>query len=294
MITRGVYSATCSILNDDYSLNVDSTIVHAASTINNGLHGAIFFGSTGQSQLISISEKKDLIAKIASHKLRKKFFLGTGCNSLNDTVDLIKYGMEYEFKDWLVMPAAYYKDNTEEGVYNFYKHIILQVPKVRIILYNFEKLSSFLFTPEFVKRLAADFSKNIIGLKDSSYNLYENLKIPNFLVFPGSETKLLKGLEVGNSGIISAICNVTAPLARKVFDDFEKKEKQTQNDKLIGVREVFDEYNLISALHSYMSTKDDNFKNLLPPLVLLNSKEKKDLINKLNNLKFMITNNLAA
>ena len=294
MITRGVYSATCSILNDDYSLNVDSTIAHAASTINNGLHGAIFFGSTGQSQLISISEKKGLIAKIASHKLRKKFFLGTGCNSLNDTVDLIKYGMEYEFKDWLVMPAAYYKDNTEEGVYNFYKHIILQVPKVKIILYNFEKLSSFLFTPEFIKRLAADFSKNIIGLKDSSYNLYENLKIPNFLVFPGSETKLLKGLEIGNSGIISAICNVTAPLARKVFDDFEKKEKQTQNDKLIAVREVFDEYNLISALHSYMSTKDDNFKNLLPPLVLLNSKEKKDLINKLNNLKFMITNNLAA
>ena len=294
MITRGVYSATCSILKDDYLLNVDATIAHAASTINNGLHGAIFFGSTGQSQLISISEKKGLIAKIASHKLRKKFFLGTGCNSLNDTVDLIKYGMEYEFKDWLVMPAAYYKDNTEEGVYNFYKHIILQVPKVRIILYNFEKLSSFLFTPEFVKRLAADFSKNIIGLKDSSYNLYENLKIPNFLVFPGSETKLLKGLETGNSGIISAICNVTAPLARKVFDDFEKKKEQTQNDKLIAVRQVFDNYNLISALHSYMSVTDDNFKNLLPPLVLLKSKEKKDLINKLNNLKFIIKNNLAA
>ena len=52
---RGVYSATCSILNDDYSLNVDATIAHASSTINNGLHGAIFFGSTGQSQLISIS-----------------------------------------------------------------------------------------------------------------------------------------------------------------------------------------------------------------------------------------------
>ena len=113
-------------------------------------------------------------------------------------------------------------------------------------------------------------------------------------MFPGTETKLLKGLELGNSGIISAICNVTAPLARKVFDDFEKKEPQTQNDKLIAVRQVFDGYNLISALHSYMSVKDDNFKNLLPPLVSLNSTEKKDLINKLNNLKFMITNNLAA
>ena len=35
MINRGVYSATCSILRDDYSLNVDATIAHAASTINN-------------------------------------------------------------------------------------------------------------------------------------------------------------------------------------------------------------------------------------------------------------------
>ena len=87
---------------------------------------------------------------------------------------------------------------------------------------------------------------------------------------------------------------MTAPLARKVFDDFEKKKEQTQNDKLIAVRNVFDKYNLISALHSYMSTKDDNFKNLLPPLVLLKSKETEDLINKLNNLKFVIKNNLAA
>ena len=114
------------------------------------------------------------------------------------------------------------------------------------------------------------------------------------MIFPGSETKLLKGLELGNSGIISAICNVTAPLARKVFDDFEKKKEQTQNAKLIAVRKVFDNYNLISALHSYMSTKDDNFKNLLPPLLLLSSKDKENLIKELNNLKFIINNNLAA
>ena len=43
-----------------------------------------------------------------------------------------------------------------------------------------------------------------------------------------------------------------------------------------------------------MSVKDDNFKNLLPPLVLLSSEEKEELINKLNNLKFEIKNNLAA
>ena len=294
MINRGVYSATCSILREDYSLNVEATIAHAASTINNGLHGVIFFGSTGQSQLISISEKKDLIAKIANHKLRKQFFLGTGCNSLNETIDLIKYGYEYGFKDFLIMPPAYYKGNTDQGVFNFYSYIISKIPKIKIVIYNFEHLSGYKFSVEAVTKLVTTFPNNIIGCKDSTANLFENLKLPNFLIFPGTETKLLKGLEIGNSGIISAICNVTAPLARKVFDDFEKKKKQTHKDKFISVRKVFDGYNLISGLHSYMSTKDDNFKNLLPPLVLLNSEEKKDLIYKLDNLKFIINDNLAA
>ena len=71
---RGVYSATCSILNDDYSLNVDATIAHAASAINNGLHGAIFLGSTGSAQLLDESSKKNLISKAANHKLKKQFF----------------------------------------------------------------------------------------------------------------------------------------------------------------------------------------------------------------------------
>ena len=294
MITKGVYSATCSILNEDHSLNVEATIKHAESSINNGLHGVFFFGSTGQSQLISISEKKDLISKISSHRLKNQFFLGTGCNSIKDTISLIKYGFEYGFKDYLIMPPAYYKGNTDEGVFNFFSNIIAETPKIKIIIYNFEQLCGYKFSIDAVKKLVSTFPKNIVGCKDSTSNLFENLKLPNFLIFPGSETKLLKGLEIGNSGIISAVCNVSAPLARKVFDDFEKKQKQTQNDKLIAVRKVFDDYNLISAIHSYLSEKNKSFKNLLPPLILLSTDEKKDLVNKLDKLKFIPESNLAA
>ena len=255
MITRGVYSATCSIINEDYSLNVEATIEHAAKSINNGLHGVFFFGSTGQSQLIALSEKKDLISKISNHRLKKNFFLGTGCNSLKDTIDLIKYGFEYGFKDYLIMPPAYYKGNTDEGVFDFFSTIISKIPKVKIIIYNFEQLCGYKFSVEAVTKLVNTFPENIVGCKDSTSNLFDKLKLKNFLIFPGTETKLLKGLEIGNSGIISAICNVSAPLARKVFDDFERGNKQTHNEKLISVRKAFDGYNLISALHSYLSEK---------------------------------------
>ena len=294
MIKKGVYAAGLSVINTNGTLNIEATISHASDTIKNGLHGVFFFGSTGQSQLISTSEKKELIAQIASHKLRKKFFIGTGNNSLNENIDLVRYAMEYDFKEFLIMPPAYYKGNTNEGIFEFYTKLISAIPKIKVILYNFEKLSGYKFSAEAVIKLVKTFPDNIIGCKDSSYNLFENLKLPNFLMFPGSEAKLLKGLELDCSGCISAVTNVTHSLARKVFDDFEDKKTQTKNVQLINVRETFDQYNLISALHSYLATRDKKFQNVLPPLILLSEQKQKELINKLNTLNFIFEKNLAA
>ena len=121
MLKRGVYAAGMSVLNKDLTLNVEATISHAENLIKNGLHVCFFFGSTGMSQLISKNEKMELISKISTHKLRKQFFLGTGCNSLNENIELIKYAMEYDFRDFLIMPPAYYKGNTDTGIFLFYE-----------------------------------------------------------------------------------------------------------------------------------------------------------------------------
>jgi len=288
MIKKGVYAAGLSVINEDFSLDIDSTIHHAEECIKNGLTGVFFFGSTGQSQLISVSEKKELISKIATHKNKDKFFLGTGNNSLRENIDLIQYAMEYKFNTFLIMPPAYYKGNTDEGVFNFYSNIITTIPKIKIILYNFEKLSGYQFNEEIIKKLIKNFPKQIIGCKDSGYNLYEKIKIDNFMIFPGSEAKLLKGLKLGCAGCISAVTNVTHSLAKKVFDNFEKKSTQVINKKLIAVRETFDKYNLISALHSYMQDDNKKFKNLLPPLILLSKKKHKELIHQLEKLEFIL------
>ena len=294
MLKRGVYAASLSVLNKDLTLNVEATISHAENLIKNGLHGCFFFGSTGMSQLISKNEKMELISKISTHKQTKHFYLGTGCNSLNENIELIKYASEFNFNTILLMPSAYYVGNSDEGVFEFYKKIISACPKIKIVIYNFQKLSGYIFSIDAITKLVKSFPKNIIGVKDSSYNLYENLKIKNFLIFPGSEAKLLKGLEKGSSGVISAVTNSTHSLARKVFDDFENKMPQTKNDQLIGVRETFDGYNLISALHSFHSIKDENYKNILPPLTLLSEQKLKELIEKLNKLKFISEENIAA
>jgi len=111
---------------------------------------------------------------------------------------------------------------------------------------------------------------------------------------PGSESKLLKGLELGCSGIITATTNVTSLLARQVYDNFLSKSPQDTNKKLCEVRAVFEKYNLISSLHSFMMDKDNIYKNVLPPLKLLSEVDKKEMISSLNKLDFNIKNLKAA
>ena len=57
-IKPGIYAAAISILNEDLSLDIDSTIDHAEKLLAEGCNGIAIFGSTGQSQLISLYEKK--------------------------------------------------------------------------------------------------------------------------------------------------------------------------------------------------------------------------------------------
>ena len=284
-IKKGIYSASMSILDEDLSLDADSTIKHAEKLIVEGCHGVVLFGSTGMAQLISSNEKKKLISKLSKSKFKDNFMIGTGTNALNENIELMKHALNNGIDKFLLMPPAYYKYG-DDGAYSFYANVVQKVPESKIILYNFEKLSGYKFSVKIIEKLVKDFPKQIVGVKDSTYNLYEVLKIPNFLIFPGSELKLLKGLELGNSGIISATCNVTALLARKVYDDFHNNKKQTLNEKLCAVRKAFDNYNLISALHSFMSIENEKYKIILPPLSLLSEAQQREMMSKLKELDF--------
>ena len=290
---RGIFAASMSILNEDLSLNTEKTIKHAEKLIDQGCHGTAIFGSTGQAQLISVSEKINLLNKLSDSKYKDKHLIGTGMNSLSETINYIKIAISLNLKKFLIMPPAYYKYKDAE-VIEFYSKIVETVPESQIVLYNFEKLCGYKFSLECVKTLATRYPNQIIGIKDSSYNIFDNLKLENFSIFPGSELKLSKGLELGCSGIITATCNATAQLSRKVYDDFMTSKDLLHDQKLKKVRSVFDRYNLISALHTFYSKEDKIYKNILPPLRVLNKEEEKDLFDSLDNLNFTLKSQLAA
>ena len=289
----GIFAASMSVLNSDLSLNVDKTIMLAEKLIDQGCHGTAIFGSTGQAQLISISEKIELLNKLSKSKYMEKHLIGTGLNSLSETINFMKIAVSLRLNKFLIMPPAYYNYGDDE-VIEFYSKIVDTVPDCKIILYNFEKLCGYKFSVSCVEKLVEKFPKQIVGVKDSTYNLYKDIKIKNFSIFPGSELKLLKSLELGCSGIITATCNVTAEMSRKVYDNFFSGSEQLLNEKLCDVRKAFDKHNLISGLHTYHSKNNNIYKNILPPLRLLSKNSEKELLNELKDLNFTNKTPLAA
>ena len=95
---EGIYAATVSVLEENLSLNVDKTTKHAENLIDQGCHGVAVFGSTGQAQLIPIGEKIRMINYLSTSKYKDKYIIGTGLNSLSETINLMKIAISLNFK----------------------------------------------------------------------------------------------------------------------------------------------------------------------------------------------------
>ena len=280
---NSVFAASVSMLNADLSLDVVGTIEHGLKVEEQGVSPA-FLGSTSMSQFLSISEKKKLIKEILKHKFQN-VLIGTGCNSLSDTKNLIRYSLDQGYKGAFLIMNPAYGSPEDLGVYNFFSNIQKSVPS-QIVLYNFSKLASnYAFSEEICKKLTNEFgTEAFIGMKDSTGNCWENLKIDNFSMLVGNEINLLKNLELGGSrGVISATTQCCPSLARKVFE----KKDQRDNKKMSAIRNAFDATgNLITAVHYFLSLSDSRYERMLPPLTPLSKEKQKKLLNDLKKIGF--------
>ena len=279
---NSVFSASVSLLNSDLSLDIGATIAHAEKIEKLGVAPA-FNGSTSQGQSVGIEDKKKLIKEILKKKF-KNLLIATACNSLHDTINLIRYSLDQGYKGAFLIMNPAYGSPEDKGVYNFFSNIQKAV-SCKIVLYNFSKLGAgYAFSPEIVQKLVGEFgTDSFIGMKDSSGNCWDKLKINNFSMLVGNEINLIKNLELGGTGAISATTQICPSLARKVFEEKDKKD----NEKMSAIRNAFDATgNLITAVHYFLSLSDSRYERMLPPLTPLSKEKQKKLLNDLKKIGF--------
>ena len=289
---KGVYAASLTPLTKSLEPNIPELVNHVKWLLKSGANGVALLGSTGEANSMTIEQRLRIIKACGKQLPKEKLMIGTGSCALQDTVKLTKKSIDEGIFTVLVIPPFYYKPQSDESILRYFSELVscLEEPKLRIIFYNFPKLSGYNFSINILKKLKQEFGEIASGIKDSSSE-WENIvsmvkNINDFKVYAGTETFLLDTLNIGGTGCISASANFTSIECHKVFQAWDVREediaKEAQN-KLSKLRKILEIHPFIPCLKClfYNHTNLETWKNMLPPFYPLLSNQVSSIENQL-------------
>lgn len=212
--------------------------------IENGTHGIVPCGTTGESPTLSHEEHEYVIElTVKTVNKRVPVIAGTGSNSTKEAIRLTRFAKEIGADAALVV-VPYYNKPTQEGLYLHFKQIASQVD-IPIILYNIPGRSIVNLAPETIARLAGDF-KNIIGVKEAAGSIPQACKIlqlcgMDFLVLSGEDALNFPLLSIGGKGFITVTANIVPKDVSDLYNHFNAGEFEKARDlhyKLMPLNEA--------------------------------------------------------
>jgi 4-hydroxy-tetrahydrodipicolinate synthase len=276
----GVWCPALTPVDQDLKPDPARFVAHARWLLDEGCHGLVVFGTTGEANSFAVDERIELLeAAVDAGLPRERMLVGTGCCALTDTVRLTKHALSLGITGILALPPFYYKNNTDEALFSSFDQVIQRVGdrNFKLYLYHFPSLSGVPITPGLLERVGAAYPEILAGVKDSSGD-WSNTRLlierfPELAIFPGAETLLLPALQAGGAGCISASCNVNTRQIRKLYDDFQAGAGGTeeQQDQLIAVRKVLQLRPMIPVMKHLIADdrRDPDWGRVRPPLLAL-------------------------
>ena len=266
---NGVFSASLTPINSDYSIDNHLFYLHCKWLLTQGVDGLAIFGTTGEANSFSLDEKIKALDYLINSKVSPdKLIPGTGQCSVFDTVKFTKKCSELKVKAVLILPPFFYKGVSDEGIINYYKRVIEEVGdnKLHYILYNIPQTSGVPINFEIIEKLLKLYPNNVVGMKDSSGNIDNMLKITKFFngfsLFSGSDSLALKVCKHGGAGAITATSNISGKLLSYIINNYKDEnsidsfyELQILQEK---IRQTLFTHEPISALKAFMSIKHKN------------------------------------
>ncbi len=158
--------------------------------LQNGTHGIVPCGTTGESATLSHQEHDEVIRTvIQAVNKRVPVIAGTGSNSTEEAVRLTREA-EKSGADGALMISPYYNRPTQEGIYQHYKKVASAVG-IPIIIYNIPGRTGSKIEPETLARLSE--IKNIAGVKEATGSVDQAIDVirlcgDRLAVYSGEDT----------------------------------------------------------------------------------------------------------
>ena len=211
--------------------------------INNGTHGLVPVGTTGESPTLSHDEHKKLIEVcIEQSNGRVPVIAGAGSNSTSEAVDFVKHACSAG-ADGLLIVTPYYNKPTQSGLLAHYNELIKHTSKP-IIIYDIPGRSVIQMTDETMAKLAQD--QFIVGVKDATADLTRPTRLQNvisddFIQLSGEDGTALAYLAAGGHGCISVTANIAPNLLSRMHNAWKQGDINTAqeiNKKLMPLHDA--------------------------------------------------------
>ena len=198
--------------------------------LENGTHGLVPAGTTGESPTLNHDEHEQVIELCIKESNGKiPVIAGTGSNSTEEAISLTKHAEKVGANGALIV-TPYYNKPTQEGLYQHYK-AINDNTSLPIIIYNIPSRCVIDMSVDTMARLFE--LKNIAGVKDATGDLNrldQTIKKlgPEFIQLTGEDGLALEFNKRGGVGIIS----VTANIAPKLCSNMQRLSKSKSENEI--------------------------------------------------------------
>lgn len=196
--------------------------------IEQGTHGLVPCGTTGESPTLSHDEHNKIVKRcIEIVAGRIPVIAGSGSNSTAEAIELTTKAKD-DGADAALIVTPYYNKPTQDGLFEHYKTLAkIGIP---IIIYNIPGRSVVDMSNETLARLAE--ISNIVGVKDATADLARPLAIRNligedFCQLSGEDATATGYLAQGGHGCISVSSNVAPALCSEQHEAWQNGDLKT-------------------------------------------------------------------
>ena len=291
-----VLSPVLTPFKEDGSPDAQKLLKQCQWLESNGVGQAIF-GTNSEANSMSAPQKMSTLTALIEGGLNPAHMMpGTGASSIDATVNMTRHAVQHQCAGVLMLPPFYYKDVTDDGLFAYFSEVIQKVgdAKLQVYIYNIPPVTKINLSLSLLERLAKEYPKTVVGMKDSSgdwaytESVIKLLAPSGFRVYAGSEVFLMRALRAGGVGCISATANVNPRAIAELAAHWRESDADQRQADLDQVRSIFAQYQMIAGMKTAVAhySKDSEWLRVRPPLMQLSAEQQAKLLGELEKIHF--------
>src|ERR687888_507857 len=192
----GVLTAMVTPFAEDGSLDEAAARSLARHLVENGSHGLVVAGTTGESPTLSDQEKLRLWEAVTDEVGdRATIVCGTGSNDTRHSIELTEAACRLG-ADAVLVVTPYYNKPNRAGLRAHFEAVAAAAEDTPVVLYNIPSRCVINLPPDFLAELAE--IPNVVAVKQAND---EDLgPIPGLDLLAGNDASFLRCLELGGVG----------------------------------------------------------------------------------------------